>query len=65
MRNEILASVDESIAEIDWFGVLGDERIGPYFEMEWKVKVLGRGHVKRIKDQLQEEKEVLFMTIPL
>ena len=34
MRNEILASVDESIAEIDWFGALGDERIGRYFEME-------------------------------
>jgi hypothetical protein len=65
MRNEILASVDESIAEIDWFGVLGDERIGRYFEIGCEVKGLRRGHVKQIKDQVEEEKERMLMEIPL
>jgi len=38
---------------IDCFGILDDERIRRYFELGCEVKGLGRGHVKRIKDQVR------------
>jgi hypothetical protein len=41
------------IAVIDCFGILDDERIKRYFELGCEVKGLGRGHVKRIKDQVR------------
>jgi UDP-N-acetyl-D-glucosamine dehydrogenase len=39
-------------AIIDCFGVLDDTRIRRYFELGCEVKGLGRGHVKRIKDEV-------------
>jgi hypothetical protein len=39
-------------AIIDCFGLLDDAKISRYFEMGCEVKGLGRGHVKRIKDQV-------------
>jgi hypothetical protein len=41
------------IAVIDCFGILDDGRIKRYFELGCEVKGLGRGHVKRIKDQVR------------
>ena len=41
------------IAIIDCFGILNDEAIKSYFELGCEVKGLGRGHVKRIKDQVR------------
>jgi len=41
------------IAVIDCFGILDDEKIRRYFELGCEVKGLGRGHVKRIKDQVR------------
>jgi UDP-N-acetyl-D-glucosamine dehydrogenase len=40
-------------AVIDCFGILDDERIRRYFELGCEVKGLGRGHVKRIKDEVR------------
>jgi nucleotide sugar dehydrogenase len=60
--------VDEAggpIAVIDCFGILDDEKIKHYFELGCEVKGLGRGHVKRIKDQVREEKEQMLINIPL
>jgi len=37
---------------IDCFGILDDNRIRRYFELGCEVKGLGRGHVKRIKDEV-------------
>jgi len=45
------------VAVIDCFGILDDEKIRRYFEFGCEVKGLGRGHVKRIKDQVREERE--------
>jgi nucleotide sugar dehydrogenase len=45
------------VAVIDCFGILDDERIRQYFELGCEVKGLGRGHVKRIKDQVTEGKK--------
>ena len=39
-------------AVIDCFGILNDEAIRRYFELGCEVKGLGRGHVKRIKDEV-------------
>jgi len=41
-------------AIIDCFGILNDEYIRRYFELECEVKGLGRGHVKRIKDEVNK-----------
>jgi UDP-N-acetyl-D-glucosamine dehydrogenase len=54
--DEVVQSVGGPIAVIDCFGILDDERIKRYFELGCEVKGLGRGHVKRIKDQVQKEK---------
>jgi len=53
------------IAVIDCFGILDDERIKRYFELGCEVKGLGRGHVKRIKDQVREKRERLLLDISM
>ena len=40
-------------AIIDCFGILDDAAIKRYFELGCEVKGLGRGHVKRIKDEVR------------
>ena len=45
------------MAIIDCFGILDDAKIKRYFELGCEVKGLGRGHVKRIKDQVRMERE--------
>jgi hypothetical protein len=41
------------LAVIDCFGILDDDTIRRYFELDCEVKGLGRGHVKRIKDEVR------------
>jgi len=41
-------------AVVDCFGILNDGAIRRYFELGCEVKGLGRGQVKRIKDQVRE-----------
>jgi nucleotide sugar dehydrogenase len=43
------------IAVIDCFGILNDKKIQRFFELGCEVKGLGRGHVKRIKDQVNRK----------
>ena len=40
-------------AVVDCFGVLDDDAIKRYFELGCEVKGLGRGHIKRIKDEVR------------
>jgi UDP-N-acetyl-D-glucosamine dehydrogenase len=54
--DEIVEYAGSPIAVIDCFGILDDEKIKRYFELGCEVKGLGRGHVKRIKDQVRETK---------
>jgi nucleotide sugar dehydrogenase len=54
--DEVVKSAGGMIAVIDCFGILDDEKIKRYFELGCEVKGLGRGHVKRIKDQVRNEK---------
>jgi UDP-N-acetyl-D-glucosamine dehydrogenase len=55
--DEVVESAGEPVAVIDCFGILNDDTIRRYFELGCEVKGLGRGHVKRIKDQVRDEKE--------
>ena len=45
---------DKPAAIIDCFGILDDAAIQRYFELGCEVKGLGRGHVKRIKDEVNQ-----------
>jgi UDP-N-acetyl-D-glucosamine dehydrogenase len=54
--DEVIAMTGRPVAVIDCFGILDDEKIKRYFELACEVKGLGRGHVKRIKDQVKAEK---------
>lgn len=44
------------IAVIDCFGILSDKMIKRYFELGCEVKALGRGHIQRIKKEVQKSK---------
>jgi len=44
------------IAVIDCFGILTDEEISAYFRLGCEVKGLGRGHMKRLKEAVQQER---------
>ena len=54
--DEVIKMIGRPVAIIDCFGILDDEKIKRYFELGCEVKGLGRGHVKRIKDQVHAKK---------
>ena len=49
----VVAMIGRPAAIIDCFGLLDDDKIRRYFELGCEVKGLGRGHVKRIKDEVR------------
>jgi len=59
--DEVVETAGGPLAVIDCFGILDDEMIKRYFELGCEVKGLGRGHVKRIKDEVREEKERMLL----
>ena len=59
--DEVVETAGVPLVVIDCFGILDDERIKRYFELGCEVKGLGRGHVKRIKDKVREEKEQMLL----
>jgi nucleotide sugar dehydrogenase len=59
--DEVVESAGGPIAVVDCFGILDDKRIKRYFELGCEVKGLGRGHVKRIKDLVQEARERMLL----
>jgi nucleotide sugar dehydrogenase len=60
---EVVKNAGGPIAVIDCFGILDDDKIRRYFELGCEVKGLGRGHVKRIKDQVRERKEQMLLNV--
>ncbi|MBP7745397.1 MAG: nucleotide sugar dehydrogenase [Phycisphaerae bacterium] len=50
--DEVVKMVGQPVGIIDCFGILDDAKIRRYFELGCEVKGLGRGHVKRIKDEV-------------
>ncbi len=53
--DEMLQMAGKPFAMIDCFGILNDNTIRRYFELGCEVKGLGRGHVKRIKDEVRKK----------
>ena len=51
--DEIIGKTKRPIAVVDCFGILNDQKIRRFFELGCEVKGLGRGHVKRIKDEVR------------
>lgn len=49
--DKLISLIGQPAAVIDCFGMLTDDKIRRYFELGCEVKGLGRGHIKRIKDQ--------------
>ncbi len=54
---QIVEMVGKPLAIVDCFGILHDDNIRRYFELGCEVKGLGRGHVKRIKDEVRGKSE--------
>jgi nucleotide sugar dehydrogenase len=53
--DEIVDMAGKPLAVIDCFGIFDDDTIRRYFELGCEVKGLGRGHVKRIKDEVRAQ----------
>ena len=53
--DDLVAMIGRPAAIIDCFGLLDDKKIRRYFELGCEVKGLGRGHVKRIKDDVRDQ----------
>jgi UDP-N-acetyl-D-mannosaminuronate dehydrogenase len=51
--DEIVSWAGSPIAVVDCFGILSDDKIRRYFELGCEVKALGRGHIQRIKKEVQ------------
>ena len=51
---DIVTWTGNPIAVIDCFGILSDEAIRQYFELDCEVKALGRGHIQRIKEAVRK-----------
>jgi UDP-N-acetyl-D-glucosamine dehydrogenase len=54
--SKVIKAAGHPIAIIDCFGILDDDRIRHYLKMGCEVKGLGRGHIKRLKDQVSKKK---------
>ena len=52
--DEVVDLIGGPAAVIDCFGLLDDSQIRRYFELGCEVKGLGRGHVRRIKDEVRK-----------
>ena len=55
--DELMEMTGKPVAVIDCFGILSDKEIRRYFELGCEVKGLGRGNVKRIKDEVRSERQ--------
>ena len=54
--DDVVKWAGRPLAVIDCFGILADNIIRRYFELGCEVKALGRGHVQRIKKEVQKTK---------
>jgi nucleotide sugar dehydrogenase len=53
--NEVVRMVGNTFAIVDCFGILDDDKIRRYLELGCEVKGLGRGHIRRIKDEVRTQ----------
>jgi nucleotide sugar dehydrogenase len=53
--DDVVAWAGKPIAVVDCFGILSDDKIRRFLELGCEVKGLGRGHIKRLKDEVHSE----------
>ena len=53
--DDLLGMVGNPFAVVDCFGILDDARIRRFLSLGCEVKGLGRGHIKRLKDQVRNK----------
>ncbi len=51
--SDIVKWAGQTLAVIDCFGILKDDEIREYFRLGCEVKALGRGHIQRLKKEVQ------------
>jgi len=54
--DDVVKWAGNTLAVVDCFGILDDDRIRRYFELGCEVKALGRGHIQRIKEEVRSRK---------
>ena len=54
--DEVVQWAGQPLAVVDCFGILTDEKIKQYLALGCEVKGLGRGHIKRLKDEVMGKK---------
>jgi len=54
--DKVVKMAGRPVAIIDCFGILDDDKIRRYLEHGCEVKGLGRGHIKRLKDNIQKKR---------
>lgn len=54
--DDVVKWAGQTLAVIDCFGILPDDKIKRYFELGCEVKALGRGHIQRIKKEVKNNK---------
>jgi UDP-N-acetyl-D-glucosamine dehydrogenase len=52
--DNVVKKIGHPAAIIDCFGILTDDKIRRYIQLGCEVKGLGRGHIKRIKDEIRK-----------
>ncbi len=55
--DQVFKKVGQPFALIDCFCVLNDDQIRRYLELGCEVKGMGRGHIKRIKDSIDQKQK--------
>jgi nucleotide sugar dehydrogenase len=50
---EVFRAVGKPFAVIDCFCILNDDQIRKYFQLGCEVKGMGRGHIRRLKDEVR------------
>jgi nucleotide sugar dehydrogenase len=55
--DKVIKAVGKPCAVIDCFCILDDKKIHRYFELGCEVKGMGRGHIHRIKEELNRKKQ--------
>jgi UDP-N-acetyl-D-mannosaminuronate dehydrogenase len=54
--DKLVQMTGKPIALVDCFGILKDDEIERFFELDCEVKGLGRGHINRLKDKVRKRK---------
>ncbi len=52
---DVVAWAGQPLAVVDCFGILTDEKIRQYLALGCEVKGLGRGHIKRLKEEMKRD----------